>query len=112
MTVGLAHSIASEVAGHFHTRYRHCGAHAVGDARSRVRDGRAGEQILPASIWASNADDDDPITRSSGVFWDRICWRARGDGQKLLIPSKGLFHSAEFAPLGGSRNESFVVVNF
>ena len=44
---------------------------------TRVRDGRAGEQILPGSIWASDADadDDDPITRSSGVFWDRICWR-------------------------------------
>ena len=33
------------------------------------------------------------------------------DGQKLLILSKGLFHSAEIAPLGGSRNERFVVVN-
>ena len=59
------------------------------------------------SIWAS----DDPITLSLerrggvGVFWgpylpgENRRRREGRDGQKLLILSKGLFHSAEFAPM-------------
>ena len=76
-----------------------------------VRDERAGEQILPASIWASDGRSDYALERR--LLGPYLLEGERGDGQKLLILSKGLFHSAEFAPtISGSSNESYLVGNF
>ena len=54
-----------------------------------VRDGSAGDQILPAaSIWAS----DDPITRSlerrggGGVFWGPYLRGEEAGGAKIANP--------------------------
>ena len=114
MTDVLTHSFVSEVAGYFNTCRRDCGAHTVHGRRasSYVTGGLASRFCRLPLFGPRTADD--PIrlrARSSGVFWDRICWRGEeGDGQKLLILSKGLFHSAEFAPIRGSSNKSFEVL--
>ena len=115
MTDVLTHSFVSEVAGYFNTCRRDCGAHTVHGRRasSYVTGGLASRFCRLPLFGPRTADD--PIrlrARSSGVFWDRICWRGEeGDGQKLLILSKGLFHSAEFAPIRGSSNKSFEVLS-
>ena len=70
---------------------------------THVRDERAVEGILPASIWASTTTTAIRLRARAASFG--AVFASEGgierDGQKLLILSKGLFHSAGYAPLTG-----------